>query len=212
MMCRVRVVLPEDSGPKISGDAPAGDAAHAEGQIQADGAGGDDGDLDMGVIGQLHDGALGRTCGSMVESAVPRASARASSGVRAGFLAIGLLQKKRDDWLCSLAKGGRQGNLFRLPGPRPRQAAKRAASVGIRPSFDNAIERFQTEIVLEPRRFAACLGEGEPLALLSMPVRPYGLTGTALRAAFRSRSAVDARKAPACLLGRSCLVFRCFPR
>ena len=26
-----------------------------------------------------------------------------------------------------------------------------------------------------------------------MPVRPYGLTGTALRAAFRSRSAVDAR-------------------
>ena len=40
------------------------------------------------------------------------------------------------------------------------------------------------------------LGEGEPLALLSMPVRPYGLTGTALRAAFRSRSAVDVRKAP----------------
>ena len=26
-------------------------------------------------------------------------------------------------------------------------------------------------------------GEGKPLALLSMPVRPYGLTGTALRAA-----------------------------
>ena len=41
-------------------------------------------------------------------------------------------------------------------------------------------------------------GEGEPLALLSMPVRLLcRLTGTALRAAFRSRSAVDARKAPA---------------
>ena len=47
--------------------------------------------------------------------------------------------------------------------------------------------------------FAVCLGgEGEPLALLSMPVRLLRrLTGTALRAAFRSRSAVDARKAPA---------------
>ena len=37
-----------------------------------------------------------------------------------------------------------------------------------------------------------------PLALLSMPVRLLRRpTGTALRAAFRSRSAVDARKAPA---------------
>ena len=33
------------------------------------------------------------------------------------------------------------------------------------------------------RLFALVWGEGGPLALLSMPVRPYGLTGTALRAA-----------------------------
>ena len=41
--------------------------------------------------------------------------------------------------------------------------------------------------------FAACLGRSEALALLSMPVASFVATGTALRAAIRSRSAVDAR-------------------
>ena len=40
------------------GDASFGDAAYAERQIEADGAGGDGGDLDVGRIFQAHDGSL----------------------------------------------------------------------------------------------------------------------------------------------------------
>ena len=59
MMCRVRVVLPEDSGPKIYlDDAPARDAANAQGQIKADGTRGNDGNVDVSLVRELHYRAL----------------------------------------------------------------------------------------------------------------------------------------------------------
>ena len=51
-------------------DTPTGYAAHAQGQIKADGTCGNDGNINMGVVGKLHHGALavlafdGGKCGS----------------------------------------------------------------------------------------------------------------------------------------------------
>ncbi len=70
MICRVMVVLPEDSGPKISIDASARNAADAECGVEGDGAGGDDGDRHDGFFrAEAHDGTfaellfqLGKRC------------------------------------------------------------------------------------------------------------------------------------------------------
>ena len=45
------VVLPEDSGPKTSRHAAAGNAAHAQRRVKADGAGGDDGNGHQRLLG-----------------------------------------------------------------------------------------------------------------------------------------------------------------
>ena len=45
-------------GAENFGNPTARDAAHAQGQIQTDGPGGDHGDIDMGLVGQFHHRAL----------------------------------------------------------------------------------------------------------------------------------------------------------
>jgi hypothetical protein len=58
MMCRPRVVLPLDSGPKISTMRPRGNPAHAEGQVEGEGAGGDRGYLLGLLVAHAHDRAF----------------------------------------------------------------------------------------------------------------------------------------------------------
>ena len=59
MICSESVVLPDDSGPKISTTRPRGHAADAEGIIEADRPGGDGGNGGDGVfLAQAHDRAF----------------------------------------------------------------------------------------------------------------------------------------------------------
>ena len=58
MMCRARVVLPLDSGPKISTMRPLRDAADAEGEVEGQGAGRDAGDPLALLVAHAHDRTL----------------------------------------------------------------------------------------------------------------------------------------------------------
>ena len=51
MICRVMVVLPEDSGPKISDDPAARNAADTQRRVKADGPGGDHGNRQQRLAG-----------------------------------------------------------------------------------------------------------------------------------------------------------------
>jgi hypothetical protein len=55
------VVLPDASGPKISRRPCPGDAADAEGEIESDGPGGNDGNGLEGFRPELHDGAFSKS-------------------------------------------------------------------------------------------------------------------------------------------------------
>lgn len=75
----------------------------------------------------------------------------------------------------------------------PKQAVRLSGSSM---AYHNGCSLYVSPVPLGPVNTIRSLfwGEGNPLALLSMPVRPYGLTGTALWAAFRSP---PAREGPA---------------
>ena len=61
MICSVSVVLPDDSGPKISMTRPLGHAADPQRVVQADRAGGDGGNRRNGVLlPEAHDRALAK--------------------------------------------------------------------------------------------------------------------------------------------------------